>query len=412
MKFRYVSRFRGGLPPGAARFGGMPKFNFTGGHNDPHMIPVDALAAAASSVIKRHGSLLAIYNLGQGPLGYLGLREFLASKLTGTRGMSVTADDILITSGSLQGIDFVNEILLEPGDTILAEEFTYSSVLTRAKKRGISVVPVPVDGDGLRIDQLEAILSDLKAKGVKPKYLYTIPTIQNPTGSILPLERRLSLIQLAKTHEVPIFEDECYADIVWADDAPPALYAIDPTQVIHIGSLSKSLAPALRLGYLVAGWEVLSQIIALKTDGGTGAIDQMVAAEYFSTHFDTHIRKLKSGLLRKLETLVKAVDREFGTDAELTVPKGGIFAWLKFPEGVKVSSLTAPSAESGIAFNPGPEWACAAGSADNMLRLCFALTTEAEIEEGMRELARVCFETTGFPRRGDNRARIERKPDK
>ena len=165
------------------------------------------------------------------------------------------------------------------------------------------------------------------------------------------------------------------------------------------------MAPALRLGYLVAGSELLSQIVALKTDGGTGAIDQMVAAEYFTSHFDDHLRKLRGGLQRKLETVIDAIEREFGSDAEVTAPLGGIFVWLTLPKEVKVGNLVKPSAEAGIAFNPGAEWACVPSAGDNMMRLCFALTTESEIKEGVRRLAQVCFEQTGRPKRGDNSQR-------
>ena len=138
----------------------------------------------------------------------------------------------------------------------------------------------------MRMDALVDALDDLKRKGVRPKYIYTIPTVQNPTGTILPVERRREMLRLAAAHGVPIFEDDCYADLIWSGERPPAIYAMSERGgVIHIGSFSKSIAPALRVGYIVAPWDVMSRMLALKTDGGSGALEQMVLAEYCARQF-------------------------------------------------------------------------------------------------------------------------------
>jgi 2-aminoadipate transaminase len=400
--FAYGSLFSAGLPAAAGRFSGMPRYNFAVGHNDPKQIPTDSLAQAAADVIRRHGDSLAIYNLGQGPLGFEPLRTFVASKLREKRGIACSPDDVLITSGSLQGIDLVNRLLVRSGDTVLVEEVSYSGTLSRLRGLGARLVGVPLDEGGIRIDALEAILQDLGSKAIQPKFLYTIPTIQNPTGTILGLERRHQLLRLMRTFGVPLFEDECYADIVWAREAPPALYGLDPTQVIHIGSFSKSLAPALRLGYVVASWDVLSRMVALKSDGGTGALDQMVAAEYFGSQFDAHIRRLSDALESKLDTVLDVLHEQFGTTVEIRRPDGGLYVWVRFPDGIDVRSLAPAAAAAGVAFNPGTDWAVAPDSAKNWMRLCFALPTHSEIREGIAELARVCFEETGIPTRSGN----------
>ncbi len=400
--FAYIDRFAPGLPDPTPKFAGFPPFNFIGGHNDPEEIPRDALAEAASRVIRREGAALAMYNLGVGPMGYPPLRRFVADKLARHRGMAITADDVLITSASGQGIDFVCRLLLQPGDTVLAEEFCYAGAIGKFSRMGMNVVSMKLDDDGICIDALAATLAELKEKGVTPKFLYTIPTIQNPTGSILPLERRHALLALCKQYGVPVFEDECYADLVWAGGAPPSLYALAPDQVIHIGSFSKSLAPALRVGYAVAAWPVLSRMLSCKTDGGTGALDQMVIAEYFSAHFDDHIARFTAVLSEKLDTMVEAVAREFGTSVEMFKPKGGIFLWLKLPDQVDVRTLIKPAADAGINFNPGPEWACGGPAAKSYLRLCFALPSKENIREGVAALARVCFAQTGIPAFSDN----------
>jgi 2-aminoadipate transaminase len=390
------------LPAPAVKFTGLPQFNFIGGHNDPVHIPIEGLVEAAASVIRREGASLAFYNLAKGPLGHPGLRQVVADKLGRHRGIKTTADDVLITTGSGQAINMIARLLLNPGDTVLLEEFCYAGSITRFKAAGAKIVALPVDDEGIRMDALERILADLKAKGTRPKFIYTIPTIQNPTGSILPLERRLRLLALARQFGVPVFEDECYADLVWAGSAPAALYGLDPGQVIHIGSFSKTLAPALRLGYIVAPWDLMAKLIPLKADSGTGALDQMIVAEYFGKHFDTHVPRLTAVLNDKLATMIEAVEREFGTHAELYRPKGGIFLWIKLPDQVDVMKLLKPAADVGVAFNPGPEWAIDPVASKSHLRLCFGSASKEEIMEGVKRFARVCFEQTGIPPRSDN----------
>jgi 2-aminoadipate transaminase len=156
----------------------------------------------------------------------------------------------------------------------------------------------------MRVDALATALDDLKRKGIRPKYIYTIPTVQNPTGTILPLERRQELLRLSSAHGVPIFEDDCYCPLIWSGERPPALYAMsEHGGVIHIGSFSKSIAPALRVGYIVAHWDVMSRMLALKTDAGSGALEQMVLAEYCARHFSRHIPALRRSLRAKLEQI-------------------------------------------------------------------------------------------------------------
>ena len=261
---------------------------------------------------------------------------------------------------------------------------------------------LPLDEDGIRVDALAGILAGLKEAGKTPKLLYTIPTIQNPTGSILPLDRRHAILALAREYGFPIFEDECYADLLWQGGAPASFYGLAPDQVIHIGSFSKSLAPALRLGYVVADWSVLSRLVASKTDSGTGALDQMIVAEYFSVYFDRHLARLSLVLEDKLDTLIEAVETAFGTSVQMTRPKGGIFLWLKLPDEVDVTTLIKPAADAGIVFNPGPEWAVNGKDAKPYLRLCFALPSKETLRAGVAAFARVCHATTGIPAQSGN----------
>jgi len=402
--FAYSQLFAKDLPPPAPRWTGFPKYNFIGGHNDPARIPAAALAEAATAVLRRRGADLALYNF-DGPQGYLGLRQLVVDKLAQRPAIKCTTDDVLITSGSGQAIDLVNGLLLERGDTVILEEFTYGGALTKLKRLGVNVVGAPLDDEGLTIDGLDRIIEDLGRTGIRPKYVYTIPTVQNPTGSILPSQRRETLLALTRKHGVPVFEDVCYADLRWDGAGPPSLYAMDPQQVIHIGSFSKTLAPSLRLGYVVAVPEVMSRLVACKreADSGTGALDQMVVAEYFSQNFAEHVGGLTQILHDKLDTMVEAVEREFGTTVEkMWRPKGGIFLWLKLPDRIDVTKLVAPAAKAGVVFNPGPEWSCNPGGSTSHLRLCFALPSKDDIRAGVAAFARVCFEETGIPERSAN----------
>jgi 2-aminoadipate transaminase len=388
--FAYSHLFAKDLPPPAPRWTGFPKYNFIGGHNDPVRIPAAALADAATAVLRRRGADLALYNF-DGPQGYLGLRQLVVDKLAQRPAIKCTTDDVLITSGSGQAIDLVNGLLLERGDTVILEEFTYGGALTKLKRLGVNVIGAPLDDEGLTIDGLARIIEDLGRKGIRPKYVYTIPTVQNPTGSILPRERREALLALTRKHGIPVFEDECYADLTWDGAGSPSLYAMDPQQVIHIGSFSKTLAPSLRLGYAVAVPEVMSRLVACKreADSGTGALDQMVVAEYFSQNFTEHVGGLTQTLHDKLDTMVEAVEREFGTAVEkVWKPKGGIFLWLKLPDRIDVTQLVAPATRAGIAFNPGPEWSCNPGVSKSHLRLCYRQrTTSGPVSPPLRASA-------------------------
>jgi 2-aminoadipate transaminase len=253
--FDFASLFVAGLPEPSAKWLGAPKFNFTGGHNDPDHIPVDGLIAASDAVLQREGRTLASYGLTSGPQGYKPLREFLAAKLQRDAGISCTFDDIVIVSGSLQALDLINGLLLRRGDTVIVEQETYQGALTRLSRLGIHAVGIPLDEGGMCIGALRSALDDLRQRDIRAKYIYTIPTVQNPTGTIMGEERRIELLRLSEAYGVPIVEDDCYADLIWDGRRPPALYAMSKAGgVIHIGSFSKSIAPAMRVGYIVAGW--------------------------------------------------------------------------------------------------------------------------------------------------------------
>jgi 2-aminoadipate transaminase len=401
--FDFAPLLAAGLPPPAVKWNGFPKYNFIGGHNDAEHVPVERLTAAATAVLTREGATLATYGLNSGPLGYRPLREFLAGKLERDAGIACASDEILITSGSLQAIDLVNGLLLARGDTVLIEQESYQGSLNRLTRLGVNAVGIPLDGGGMRMDALAAALDDLERRGIRAKYIYTIPTVQNPTGTIMDGARRAELLRLAERHAVPIFEDDCYADLIWDGQRPPALYAMSRSNnVIHIGSFSKSIAPALRVGYIVARWEILARMLPLKTDAGSGALEQMVLAEFCTAHFTDHVPKLRRGLRAKLETLMDALGEQFGTAAEFDDPKGGIFLWVKLPDSVDTLKLAPAALASGVAINPGPDWSTDKAYGKSRLRLCFANPSHDAIRQGVATLAEVCHREFGVPVRSAN----------
>ena len=414
MTFDASVLFRSNLPaPAAAPFKAFPAFNFIGGHNDSASIPVAALTDAATRIIAQEGASLATYGLNSGPQGYLPLREFIAGWMKESAGMNDTADEVLITSGSLQALDLVNQLLLEPGEIVVAEEATYGGALTRLAKLGVPYLGVRLDQDGIDMTHLQEILEAQEQAGKPAKFIYTIPTVQNPTGGVMPVARRQELLDLAARYDCLIFEDDCYADLLWDGARPPALRAMDAeaaqsegraNRVIYCGSFSKSVAPALRIGFIMADWPVLAQILPLKTDAGTGALDQMVLAEFCKDHFADHLVTLRARLKAKCDTTVQALEENFGTAAEFTAPLGGIFIWVTLPDAVNTTQLATAAAKEGIAINPGAEWTVDGPKNVNRMRLCFGNPEADQIREGIARLAVICHREFGVPERISNRS--------
>ena len=411
MSFEINNLFREGLPaPVAARFSGYPKYNFVGGHNDNDGIPIDDFIAAMTRSLKAEGKNLATYGLLSGFQGDMPLREHIAKRLGRTAGMKDGAENILMTSGSLQALELVNDLLLTPGDVVIAEEACYVGSLGRFARSGVTCRGVRMDEHGMDMDHLADILSEQKIAGKPVKFIYTIPTVQNPTATVLPIERRTRMLELAAQYDCAILEDDCYADLLWEGERPPAIRALDNAKegegrVIYCGSYSKTLAPALRVGYIVADWPVLSQMLSLKTDSGSPALEQLMLAEYCPTHFDDHVEKMKSVLKDKCDTMVSALEENFGASAEFSRPKGGIFLWINLPENVDTVRLAEIAAKDGIGLNPGSIWSTNAEKYRSRFRICFGHPDHETIREGVAKLADICHQEFGVPLRSGNTVR-------
>ena len=382
---------RPGLVGGEARWVEDPPCNFVGGHNDPGSVPFGGFAEAAAVALARHGPALARYNLGGSPQGHLPLREFIAAALDRRALMPTDPSEILVTSGSLQALDLVNAALLDPGDAVVVEEATYAGTLTRLAAIGAEVHGVALDSDGIRTDHLDEVLGALAARGRRPKFVYTIPTVQNPTGTVMPVERRRELLDVARRHGVAVFEDDCYADLVFDGRRPRTIRSLDAGggQVVYCGSFSKTLAPALRVGYIVADWPLMSRLLALKTDAGSGALEQIVVAEYAASHFDDHVAQLTSVLGAKCRAMGVALAEHLGGVAQFEPPQGGIFMWAALPAEIDTAELVAPAAAAGVEFNPGAAWCVDPAYGARRMRLCFGHLSENAIGEGIAALAQV-----------------------
>lgn len=402
--FDVRSAMASGLPTPAPQWTPIPQYSFVGGNNDSPSVPVGGLAEAAVAAINKHGPALATYNLGGNPQGYEALREFIAANLSAEASLPISADDVLVVSGSLQALDLVIATFLEPGDVVVAEQATYGGIISKLTRAGAVCVPAELDDDGIVPEALDDLLVRLAANAKTPKLIYTIPTVQNPTGSVMPTQRRRELLEIARRHGTVIFEDDCYADLQWDGRRPPAIAALaregdDVGRVVYCGSFSKSIAPALRLGFIAAEPPVMRQLVALKDDAGTGAVEQLILAEYSSAHFVDHVRELRATLRAKCDVMRAAVAEHFGpaSDVErslggpvkVTDPKGGIFVWLTFPQGTDTASYLAPAAQRGIQFNEGAAWSVDPQWGARRMRLCFGSLNHQDIRDGVAALAEV-----------------------
>ncbi len=395
----YSELYAKDLPPAAGPWEGVYPYNFTTGHGSPDLIPIDGFIESVTRALRKEGRNLAVYYSNGGPMGNLALREFLVKKLRKHRGINVTVDEVMICSGSTQCILLINETLLEPGDTVITEMFTYAGALRNAQRRKANTIGIPLDDDGMRVDILESTLADLRSKGIRPKYIYTIPTCQNPTGTNLPMDRRREMLRISQEYGVPILEDECYADLIFDGEWEHAIRSLDDTNhVLHIGSFSKSLAPGVRLGYIVAPQGVMNQMLASKIDVGTNMVTPLMVADFLENNYEEHIETVRDMLHRKRDVLIASVREHFGPTVDFYEPRGGMLMWFKFPEGVDTSKPLEAAKKEGVIYNPGADWSAdPKNHGSNYIRICYGLPSENQIRGGIERLAKVFHQEVGIP---------------
>ena len=339
-------------PPQASSVG-TDRISFTGGFPDPKSLPAAAIAAATARAMEKNGAWALQYGAAA---GYVGLIDQLRTKLARDNGVEVGRENVLITAGASQAIDLVCTAMLNPGDTIISEEPTWMGAVRMFGAHQANVVGVPLDNEGMKIDVLEAKLADLKAQGIQPKFIYVIPTFQNPTGITTSLSRRKRLLALAKEHNVAILEDDAYFDLRFSGERIPMLVTIDDAGlVIYTGTFSKIMAAGMRLGWCVGPAPLIERMAKLKADGGTSPFASNVAAEYAASgELAEHVVELVGIYRTRRDTMIDALTSEMPDGVEWSVPNGGFFLWLTLPEGVDaVSMLPEARARRGLPAGNG-----------------------------------------------------------
>ncbi len=367
--------------------------SFAGGFPDPDWFLPEIVEIGKKIMDDSHRIAL---QYGPTP-GFTALREFLAERLSG-QGIRCDAPDILITSGALQGLDLVSRVFLEPGDTVITEAPTYIGALQTFAAHEARIVSVPLDSAGMRTDLLEPLLSEARGTGARgergpsPKFIYTVPSFQNPSGCTLSLERRRDLLATASRFGVPVVEDHAYAELRYEGAQLPALKALDDRgTVIHLGTFSKIFSPGLRLGWLVGPRPVVEKAVLFRqsSDQCGNSLGQIMALEYGRRGLiEKQIEVTTSSLRSKRAATLGALREHFGDTIAYTVPEGGFYTWVTFAAHVdSVRALSRAVRDYRVAYVAGPSF-YADRSGKNQARICFSNPRADQIGEGIRRLRR------------------------
>ena len=361
--------------------------NFAGGLPSPETFPVEAMRAACASVLAE-GSVVAKPSLQYASSeGLPELRAWVASEL-GKQGATVSPDQVLITTGSQQGLDLIAKVLIDKGSRLLVESPTYLGALQAFTPMQPAVESIESDSGGVSPSALREALQ----KGERPRFIYLLPNFQNPTGRTMDEARREAVIAVCREHGLPVVEDNPYGEL-WFDAPPPKpLLARWPEGVVYLGSFSKILAPGLRLGYIVAPPALYPKLLQAKqaADLHTPGFNQRVVAEVIKDGFlDQHVPTIRARYHAQRDAMLAALARELGpTGAEWTQPVGGMFVWVRLPERLNAQALLPKAVDAGMAFVPGAPFY--AGEPDaRALRLSFVTSTPEQIDKGMAALGRV-----------------------
>jgi 2-aminoadipate transaminase len=368
--------------------------SFAGGLPAPELFPIAEAQAAACRVLADDGMEALQYGLTE---GFVPLRQFIVDRMS-RYGIRAKTENVLITNGSQQALDLIGKLLLNPGDRVLVEEPTYLGALQAWNAYQAEYISVPSDDAGLCTDLLEAALR------VGPKFMYVLPNFQNPGGTTLPLERRLEVVRLSNKYGIPVVEDDPYGALRFEGEHLPPLVALDSDfqtnagsdgrgymegNVIYLGTFSKTLAPGLRLGWVVAPVEIIDQLVMAKqgTDLHTPTFNQMLAWELVRDGFmDEHVRVIRRVYRERRDVMLAALGRHFPEGCSWTHPEGGLFLWARVPEWIDTADLLKEAVQFKVAYVPGFAFYAESGHGGNTMRLNFSNAQPAQIEEGIRRL--------------------------
>jgi len=358
----------------------VPLISLAYGLADPALFPHEELIDATAQILAT--DLNAALNYGPNAPALLAL---VAQRLR-HEGVDAREDQTMLAYGSSQILGLLPQVLLTPGDSVIIEAPTFLGAVTRFRMAGARIIGVPVDAHGMDVDALEVRLKELRRAGVRPKFIYTIPTFHNPAGVTLTLERRHRLVALAAEYGVLIVEDDAYVDLRFRGAPLPPLAALDRAGwVLRVGTFSKILAPGLRMGWAHGPKALIDRLLMFKVEGSSGPfLTHLVARFAADGRLDAHIAALSAHYAAKCDLIVAALRRAL-PDATFEVPDGGFFIWLRLPEGITASALTPVALRHGVEFLAGTR-CFADGSGDDYIRLAFSEEPAARIEQAMCRL--------------------------
>ncbi|MEO8539051.1 MAG: PLP-dependent aminotransferase family protein [bacterium] len=364
--------------------------SFAGGLPDIPSLPGDALLRASRIVLDREQKEALEYG---GTFGPLPLREAIAKRSSQIEGIPLTRDNVIIASGSAHAIGMVCETLLDPGDIVMVESPNFPGSMRTIRSFGASQIAIPMDEQGMRCDILETELQKLADQGKRAKFIYCIPTHQNPAGCTLQLDRREKLVELARRFNTFVLEDDAYGELWFETPPPPSIFALsNGDHGIKVSSFSKIIATGLRMGWIMGPPALVSRVAALRYDMGSSPYLGRVIAEMMTNgDLDRHIENLRRTYLKKLERVEDALTKYTAQYATYTRPLGGFFLWLLLRPGLNSREVQQAANERGVVVGQGPQF-FADGNATNHIRLAFSYVAMEEIEEGIHRLGEAMAE--------------------
>jgi 2-aminoadipate transaminase len=364
--------------------------SLAGGLPDTSTFPTDSYAALMGQVAAQSCARALQY----GPTDGSEVLKHCIAEVMAAEGMRIGIQDMLVTTGGQQAIDLVCKTLIDPGDVVIAEAPTYPGAIPTFCSYEAQVVQIELDDEGMRIDLLQEMLDRLDAEGRRPKFVYTVPTFQNPAGVTMSLERRRALVSLARERELLVMEDNPYGMLRYEGEPLPTLYSLDDEFVIYAGTFSKILSPGVRLGWAVAPAPILDQMQSGKqgADLCSSPITQYFVAAYFdSGPWGDYLGSLVEIYRRRRDVMLDAMAEHFPREAEWTHPLGGLFIWATMPDYIDTTDLLARALQENVAFVPGRA-AYLDGRGGSSMRLNFSGVPEEQIREGIRRIGEVIHE--------------------
>ena len=360
------------------------------GHPGPDLLPVELLREAFGRAIGRYGPQALGYGADPGPGPFL---DWLADRLGAVDGRAPLPSELLVTAGASHALDLVCGLLAEPGDVCLVPTPTYHLALGILRDHGLAVEPVACDAEGVLVESVTEVVAKVRREGRRPRLLYVVPTFGNPSGITLSLDRRKQLSARCAADGVLIVEDDVYRELAFDDSPPASLWSLAvPGSVVRLGSFSKTLAPGLRLGYVVADASTVERIAAgglLDSGGGIGHLPALAVAELgASGAYDANLAHLRTELRARRDALVAGL-REHVPEGSFLQPQGGYFLWLRLPAGATATEVLARAGSHGVGALPGDVFAVGAASHSDVLRLSFSMYPPHQLVEASRRLGAV-----------------------